>query len=34
VIGGERSERLYLSDIREAIDRILSYTMLAPGRDH
>lgn len=26
MILGERSERLYLSDIREAIDRILGYT--------
>jgi len=26
VIPGERSERLYLSDIREAIERILEYT--------
>ena len=26
MIPGERSERLYLSDIREAIERILEYT--------
>lgn len=30
-MGGERDERLYLTDIKDAIDRVLSYT--AGGRE-